>query len=187
MKRYLIVCLLSLAAFLAQAGVGLTELPGLDGDGPVTVFYPSSAPDQPLQRGPYALQLAPGGAPMRGNGRLVVMSHGSGGAPWVHSDLAKKLVDAGFVVAFPEHLGDNFRSMRDAGPVSWRTRASGRWSSRTGSACTACPPAATRRSPWQAVAGRPQRCASTARSTSRKTFRAASAWRRNFAATFSMA
>ncbi len=122
MKRYLIVVLLSLAAVLAQAGVGLTELPGLDGDGPVTVFYPSSAPDQPLQRGPYALQLAPGGAPMRGNGRLVVMSHGSGGAPWVHSDLAKKLVAAGFVVAFPEHLGDNFRSMSDAGPVSWRRR-----------------------------------------------------------------
>jgi predicted dienelactone hydrolase len=124
MKRYLPVCLLALAAAWAQAGVGLTTLPGREGDGPVTVFYPTAAADQPLQRGPYALQLAEGGAPVRGNGRLVVISHGSGGAPWVHSDLARKLVEAGFTVAFPEHLGDNFRGMGDAGPVSWRRRPS---------------------------------------------------------------
>lgn len=122
MKRYLLVCILSLAAVWAQAGVGLTTVPGLQGDGPVTVFYPSAAADQPTQRGPYALQLAPDGAPVRGNGRLVVLSHGSGGAPWVHSDLAKKLVAAGFVVAMPEHLGDNWKGMSDAGPVSWRRR-----------------------------------------------------------------
>ena len=41
MKRYLLVCLLALAAVWAQAGVGLTTLPGLHGDGPVTVFYPA--------------------------------------------------------------------------------------------------------------------------------------------------
>ena len=122
MKRYLLVCLLALAAVWAQAGVGLTVLPGRAGDGPVTVFYPSSAPDQPVQRGPYALRMAANGAPVRGNGRLVVMSHGSGGAPWVHSDLARALVEAGFTVAFPEHLGDNFKGMSDAGPVSWRRR-----------------------------------------------------------------
>jgi predicted dienelactone hydrolase len=122
MKRYILVVLLSLAAFWAQAGVGVTSLPGLHGDGPVTVFYPSSAADQPLQRGPDALQLAADGPPVRGNGRLVIMSHGSGGAPWVHSDLARKLVEAGFVAAFPEHLGDNWKSMADAGPVSWRRR-----------------------------------------------------------------
>ena len=122
MKRYLLVCLLALGAAWAQAGVGLTTLPGREGDGPVTVFYPSSAADQPLQRGPYTLQVAEGGAPVRGNGRLVVISHGSGGAPWVHSDLARKLVEAGFTVAFPEHLGDSFRSMADVGPVSWRRR-----------------------------------------------------------------
>jgi predicted dienelactone hydrolase len=122
MKRSLLTCLLALAAVWAQAGVGLTTLPGLQGDGPVTVFYPSSGIDQPLQRGPYTLQIAPGGVPLRGNGRLVVMSHGSGGGPWVHSDLARKLVEAGFTVAFPEHLGDNSKSMADAGPVSWRRR-----------------------------------------------------------------
>ncbi len=122
MKRYLFICILSLAAVSAQAGVGLTSLPGLQGDGQVTVFYPTASADQPLRRGPYTLQVAADGAPVRGNGRLVVMSHGSGGAPWVHCDLARKLVEAGFVVAFPEHLGDNWKSMADAGPVSWRRR-----------------------------------------------------------------
>ncbi len=38
--------LAGLAALLcvsAQAATGLTELAGLEGDGPVTVFYPSSS------------------------------------------------------------------------------------------------------------------------------------------------
>ena len=30
-------------------------------------------------------------------------------APWVHADLARALVDAGFVVAMPEHRGDNYK------------------------------------------------------------------------------
>ena len=122
MRTHLLATLLALAAACAQAGVGLTTLPGRQGDGPVTVFYPSSAADQAVQRGPYTLQVAPDGSPLRGNGHLVVMSHGSGGAPWVHSDLARKLVEAGFTVAFPEHLGDNYKGMEDAGPVSWRRR-----------------------------------------------------------------
>ncbi|MBC7469920.1 MAG: dienelactone hydrolase [Ramlibacter sp.] len=115
-------CLLALAAACTQAGVGLTALSGREGDGQVTVFYPAASPDQSTQRGPYTLQVAPDAVPVRGNGRLVVMSHGSGGAPWVHSDLARKLAEAGFVVAFPEHRGDNFKGMADAGPVSWRRR-----------------------------------------------------------------
>jgi predicted dienelactone hydrolase len=122
MKRYIVTCLLSLAAAWAQAAVGLTELPGQQGDGPVTVLYPSAAPAQAVQRGPYTLQAAPNAAPAQGNGRLVVMSHGSGGAPWTLTDLARQFVAAGFVVAFPSHLGDDYRSMSDVGPVSWRRR-----------------------------------------------------------------
>jgi predicted dienelactone hydrolase len=66
--------------------------------------------------------MAADGKPARGNGRLVVISHGSGGSPWVHSDLARKLVDAGFVVALPEHKGDNFKDMSLVGPPSWKRR-----------------------------------------------------------------
>jgi predicted dienelactone hydrolase len=122
MNKYLVTCLLALACAWAEAGVGLTELPGLKGDGPVTVYYPSTKPDQPLQRGPFSLNLDWQGPPARGNGRLVVISHGSGGAPWVHADLARALVDAGFVVAMPEHHGDNYKEPTHPGPESWKLR-----------------------------------------------------------------
>src|SRR5437879_4798069 len=86
---FLLAAALALPA-AAQAAVGVTEIAGEDG-GPVTVFYPSSAEAQLLKRGPFTLHFAPQGAPVRGNGRLVVVSHGSGGSPWPHSDLARVL------------------------------------------------------------------------------------------------
>ncbi len=122
MTRYILACLAAALAAAAHAGVGLTELPGLQGDGPVTVFYPSSSEAQPIQRGPFALYLAPQGAMVQGNRRLVLLSHGSGGSPWVHADLARRLVDAGFVVALPEHAGDNWNDMSKVGPESWKRR-----------------------------------------------------------------
>ena len=60
--------------------------------------------------------------PERGNGRLIVISHGSGGNPWVHSDLALTLVEAGFVVAIPQHRGDSFGDEGSPGPESWKLR-----------------------------------------------------------------
>jgi predicted dienelactone hydrolase len=86
------------------------------------VFYPTAAADQPVRRGPFTLALADQAAPLRGNGRLVLISHGSGGAPWVHADLARALVAAGFVVAVPEHHGDNARDPSKPGPESWKLR-----------------------------------------------------------------
>ena len=122
MLQYLLVCALAVAAACAQAGVGLTQLPGAGADGPVTVYYPSSANDETVRKGPFTLQLAPDGAPRRGNGRLVVISHGSGGSPWVHADVARALVEAGFVVALPEHHADNYRDPSNPGPASWALR-----------------------------------------------------------------
>jgi predicted dienelactone hydrolase len=107
---------------LAGASVGLTELPASAGNGPVTVFYPSEAPPQTVRRGPLSFELALQGEPQRGNGRLVVISHGSGGGPWVHANLAQALVQAGYVVAFPQHQGDNMHDKSTPGPTSWKLR-----------------------------------------------------------------
>ncbi len=160
MNRYLLSGLLLLAAAGAQAGMGFTELPGLQDDGPVSVFYPSAGEDRPVQMGSYALKLDKDGQAQRGNTRLVVISHGSGGSPWTYTDLARRLVEDGFVVAFPQHRGDNARDSSSPGPESWKQRPAEvsraidavareprlapccRW---TRSACTACRPAATRR------------------------------------------
>jgi len=106
----------------AQAATGVTEVPGMDGDSPVTVFYPTRAAEQPLKRGPFTVQAAFNGAPERGNGRLIALSHGSGGSAWTYSDLARTLVEAGFVVAMPLHRGDNYADMSEVGPPSWRRR-----------------------------------------------------------------
>lgn len=121
-RRWLAGLALGLLSALGQAATGLTELAGRDGDGPITVFYPSSSTAAPLKRGPFTIQATANAAPVRGNGRLVVISHGSGGSAWVHADLAGVLVEAGFVVALPEHRGDNFRDRSDIGPESWKRR-----------------------------------------------------------------
>lgn len=122
LRPALAVLACTLGVGLAQAEVGLSTLAGVDGDGPVTVYYPTQAAAAPIQRGPFTLQLAEQAPPQRGNGRLVVISHGSGGGPWVHADLARSLVQAGFVVAFPQHKGDNSRDDGNPGPPSWAIR-----------------------------------------------------------------
>lgn len=109
-------------AGLAEAGMGFTELTGQQDDGPVTVFYPSAGEGQRVQMGAFALQMDRQGQPVRGNGRLVVISHGSGGSPWTYTDLARSLVEDGFVVALPRHRGDNYTDPSSPGPDSWKLR-----------------------------------------------------------------
>src|SRR4051812_23497441 len=113
MRQYVAIVALAVGAAFAtadaRASVGVQEIPNVaTQDGPVTVFYPASAPETAVRRGPFTLRLAEQAPPVRGNGHLVVLSHGSGGAAWTMTDLARKLVDAGFVVAVPEHQGDNW-------------------------------------------------------------------------------
>jgi predicted dienelactone hydrolase len=112
---------MALSAF-AHASVGLIEIEGNAEHGPVTVFYPSAAEARPVERGPFVLDVALQGAPVRGNGRLIVISHGSPGMPWVHADLARTMVEAGFVVALPEHYADNYKDASASGPESWKRR-----------------------------------------------------------------
>ena len=115
---------LALATVCAAAPptMGLAVVDGHNGKGPVTVFYPSDAPGSPVTRGPFTLDVAWQGAPRVGNRRLVVISHGSGGAPWPFADLARTLVHTGFVVAVPEHEGDNYHDQHLVGPESWKRR-----------------------------------------------------------------
>ena len=113
---------LVLVGGLARADVGLSSIAGTDTDGPITLYYPTKVAAAPIRRGPFTLQLAEQAPPERGNGRLVVISHGSGGGPWVHADLARSLVEAGFVVAMPQHHADNSKDDSNPGPNSWAIR-----------------------------------------------------------------
>jgi predicted dienelactone hydrolase len=74
---------------------------------PSLVFYPTETPSTPVAFGPYAMDLALN-APVKGEHLpLVVISHGSGSTPLVYRTLATFLAKNGFVVALPEHPGNN--------------------------------------------------------------------------------
>lgn len=85
-------------------------------------FYPTLAAEAPQRRGPFSLSWAADAPFAPGNGRLIVISHGSGGSPWVHTDLARELVLRGFVVVVPTHAGDNATDSHAPGPESWKKR-----------------------------------------------------------------
>jgi predicted dienelactone hydrolase len=92
------------------------------GQNTTTLFYPTRMAESPVRQGPFQLSWAQD-APLQGaNGRLVVISHGSGGAPWVAVDLARLLVQRGYVVALPQHEGDNHLDGAEPGPASWKKR-----------------------------------------------------------------
>lgn len=117
------LCLLLVNAMsAAQAAAGVTVLSASATDGPIAVFYPTAAVAVPVKRGSFTVNIAVDSTPERGNGRLIVISHGSGASPWVYSDLAQHLVTAGFIVAIPEHAGDNWHDHSKIGPPSWKLR-----------------------------------------------------------------
>lgn len=106
----------------AHAGVGMVELPADAVSGPVTVFYQTLAQPAAVRRGVFQFEAAIDAIPTLKSPRLVVVSHGSPGSPWVHFDLARSLVAAGFTVAFPEHRADNYKDDSEPGPPAWRRR-----------------------------------------------------------------
>lgn len=74
---------------------------------PTRLLYPTVAASGVEAFGPYALDVAVG-APLEGADHpVVVISHGTGGSPWLYRDLAHHLALSGFVVAMPEHPGNN--------------------------------------------------------------------------------
>lgn len=85
----------------------------------VGVWYPTQARPRPTTfLGGVMMDVAPD-APVSGRGLpLVVISHGNGGGPGSHADLALALADAGYVVAAPMHAGDNYADQSAAGSVN---------------------------------------------------------------------
>ncbi len=74
---------------------------------PTLVLYPSDSPERLERLGPYELSVAMNAPITAGAFPLIVISHGSGGTPLSHRTLAAHLARHGFVVAMPEHPGNN--------------------------------------------------------------------------------
>ena len=106
-------------------GVGFRDIPfELDGERlTVALWYPTAGPSGRTVVGPFAMAAtsrAPVGAGRYG---LVLISHGTGGGRLNHRGTAIRLARGGYVVAAPEHAGDNWRDGRYSGtPENWRRR-----------------------------------------------------------------
>lgn len=98
------------AAGAKDLHVGGKHLRVADDDGyqfPMLVMYPSDIPAEPCAFGPFNLDMAANAAPCAGAHPIVLISHGSGGTHLGYLELARRLVQAGYVVCMPEHPGNN--------------------------------------------------------------------------------
>lgn len=74
---------------------------------PVLLMYSTDVPAEVVSMGPYSLEVAPDAPLPAGPSPLVVISHGGGGTPLAYRTLASHLARSGYIVAMPEHPGDN--------------------------------------------------------------------------------
>jgi predicted dienelactone hydrolase len=92
----------------------------------IGVWYPTEARTWPTAMlGPVLMDVARDAAIAGSALPLVVISHGNGGGPPSHADLAMALASAGYVVAAPMHPGDNFADQSAIGSANFlvdRTR-----------------------------------------------------------------
>lgn len=118
-----------LAASVSQAQVTSVGMRQIQLNGmPITLIYPTAAEAQPFTQGAFTVQVASNAAPVpapstaaSGKRSLIVLSHGSAGSALPDHALAATLARAGFVVAQPEHRGDNWQDFSRAGPESWKS------------------------------------------------------------------
>ena len=119
-----------IAALLAPAnagayGVGYREIRiDVNGEGMLTsLWYPTEAPSGHTAIGPFTMPAAPDAPFSAGPFGLILISHGTGGSRLNHRGTAIQFAKAGYVVAAPEHTGDNWQDDRHAGrPANWRRR-----------------------------------------------------------------
>jgi predicted dienelactone hydrolase len=74
------------------------------------IWYPTSAEEATLHAGPFVVDAARAAAVADGERfPVVLLSHGSGGTPMGHRELAAALARAGLIVVVPMHIGDSAR------------------------------------------------------------------------------
>jgi predicted dienelactone hydrolase len=118
-----------LTALRTERPVGFQTIRTTGADGQpfaVDVWYPTQARPWPTTLSSVGLMDLARDAPVSGHDLpLVVISHGNGGGPASHVDLALALANAGYIVAAPMHTGDNYADQSAVGSAAWlngRTR-----------------------------------------------------------------
>ncbi len=117
----------SLAACGARAdGVGFRDI-AVEAEGErltVALWYPTAGTAGRTVVGPFAMAAASGAPVGAGRYGLVLISHGTGGGRLNHRGTAIRLAQGGYIVAAPEHAGDNWRDGRYSGTsANWVRRS----------------------------------------------------------------
>jgi len=71
------------------------------------LLYPSMDKSRNIEVGPYSINASPDGKLAKGKFPLVIISHGGGGSHLLYRIAAQHLAENGYIVAMPEHHGNN--------------------------------------------------------------------------------
>jgi len=74
---------------------------------PLLLMYPSDSPSKEVNLGPFTINSTSEASILDGEFPLVIISHGTGGTHLGYLTIAQSLVAHGYVVAMPEHYGNN--------------------------------------------------------------------------------
>lgn len=77
----------------------------------LAIWYPTNRSPSSIDYGNWTFSAARGAPPLTGQHPLVLLSHDSAGSRFSLHQLATALVQKGFVVAAPTHIGDNIDNM----------------------------------------------------------------------------
>lgn len=77
----------------------------------LAIWYPTNRSPSSVDYGNWTFSASRGAPPLTGQHPLVLLSHDSAGSRFSLHQLATALVQKGFVVAAPTHLGDNIDNM----------------------------------------------------------------------------
>ena len=126
--KFLVVAALAAVFAVASAhaqGVGFRDI-RVDADGETlltALWYPTHAAGGTTTVGPFTMSVTRDAPPAKGQYGLVLLSHGTGGGRLNHRGTAIRLAEVGYIVAAPEHAGDNWRDGRHSGTSeNWRRR-----------------------------------------------------------------
>ncbi|MDZ4707916.1 MAG: alpha/beta fold hydrolase [Saprospiraceae bacterium] len=77
---------------------------------PVLVHYPTKTPSSPTLFGPYTMDVSVNALIAEGQFPLVLISHGNSGSHLIYRSISIYLAQRGYIVAMPEHYGNNRRN-----------------------------------------------------------------------------
>src|SRR5437764_6128057 len=93
---------------------------GAGGSFAAGIWYPTTGSPRPTTLIGMRLMDVASNGPVSGNRLpLILISHGNGGGPGSHADLAMALAASGYVVAAPMHSGDNYLDNSSLATPNW--------------------------------------------------------------------